>query len=134
MTISDSTRHARYTRCAVSLLQYSSLEDVAFICGISVRTLQRYMTDPQFQAILHSVQQEAISSAARQLAGIAADAVKVLHEIMNDASYPPGVRSRCADIALQQTGKYFEYHTLANRIQTLERNAKLKQDAQFDVS
>lgn len=133
MTISDTNRSNRYNQAALALLSNSSIENAAFVTGVTTRTLQRYLIDPAFQAILHDMQQQVISQASMRLSAAAGMAVETLQNIMCDDDAPYGVRSRCADLILQSCLRYAELVSLGNRVKTLERNAKLKQDAR-DVS
>jgi len=133
MTISDETRHSRHTQYAMALLNNSSIENAAFQVGVTTRTLQRYMIDPEFLAILHDLQAQVIAQASVRLSAAAGMAVETLQNIMCNDDAPYGIRSRCADILLQNVLRYAEIVSLGNRVKTLERNAKLKQDAR-DVS
>ncbi len=129
MTVSVSGRNAQWTRAALVLLQRNTIAEAADDVGVSARSLQRWLTLPDFQAILQTTCDDAMGLAARRLAGMSASAVGVLDAIMSDDLLPPGVRSRSADLVLANALKYQEAVSLAQRVRRLEQGSKGVQDA-----
>lgn len=127
MTKEDILRNRRYYRAAVSLLMNKTIYDAAEELHISARTMQRWMSDPGFQSILHDTQTEFLAQSARRLAGACGDAIDTLLEVCNDLSLPPGVRCRAADLVLSNALRLSEIVSLGNRVKQLER-AKFAKD------
>ena len=134
MTISDTNRTNRYTQAALALLSNSSIENAAFVTNITTRTMQRYLNDPEFIAILHDMQQQVISQASVRLSAAAGMAVETLQNIMCDDTAPFGIRSRCADILLQNVLRYAELVTLGNRVKNLEQAKRVSANAKENLN
>lgn len=115
-----SLRQARYSQAAMAILNTRNLEDAAFLCNISTRTLTRYLADPEFQAMLADLQQQTIEASAMSLAGASGKAVAALVDILADKDTPFGIRARVSEIILNQSLRWAEQVSLANRVKQLE--------------
>ena len=83
-----------------ALLAHRTVTDAAKSCGVSPRTLYRWLKDADFQVALKSAQQAAVSSTVRVLSELTGTAVETLAVIMADKNAADGVRVRASEVVL----------------------------------
>lgn len=88
--------------------------------GVSYRTLNRWLDNPNFKAELREASTAAIENAVIQLSELTVLAVGVLREIMTDKEASPGTRVQAANIALARFLDLRESQELEKRIAALE--------------
>jgi hypothetical protein len=121
---SEAVRQSQRTRAVAALLSCPTIESAASATGISSRTLQRYLSDPAFQSMLHDAAQSLLEHTARHLVGLSACAASTLDQVMSDPVTPAGVRARASDLILSNALKMQETVTLAQRVRKLEDTAR----------
>lgn len=107
-------------RALVALLTQPSVTLAAESCGLSERTLLRYLADPAFKAELSRKQDALLSSITASLVGLASMAIEALRDILEDADATAAVKSRTALGCLSQMRQAIELADLAERVSRLE--------------
>jgi len=111
------------SRALTALVSQPTIGDAAKACGLSRRTLRRYMADPAFRRALSEQQDHVLSLT---VAGLSALQQKALAAI--DGALSPGhdkgpLRIRAADLALKHLKELREQHDLTERVIQLEQRA-----------
>lgn len=132
MTRSDTTRQAQYTKAVAALLSTCTIQAAADTIGVTSRTMQRWMNEPEFQALLHEAQDAMLAQAAIKVTGLSGQAVSTLADVLADEDAPLGVKTRAADLALSNALRLSEQVSLAQRIRALEAKQKEVAHAQAD--
>jgi transposase-like protein len=101
-----------------ALLSHRSLEEAARAVGITTHTLLRWMKEPEFRAMYQEARRTAFSQAIGRLQEASGAAVTTTLKIMLDASAPPAIRLRAAEIVLEHAGKAVDLENLGARIPT----------------
>jgi len=94
--------------------------------------MQRWMNEPEFQALLHEAQDAMLAQAAIKVTGLSGQAVSTLADVLADEDAPLGVKTRAADLALSNALRLSEQVSLAQRIRALEAKQKEVAHAQAD--
>jgi len=113
----------RQSRAIIALLDPSNgtLGDAATAAKVGYRTLCRWVQeDPHFQHALRQAEADAIEDASRQLVGLQAHAVAVLHDILTDDEAPASVRLKAANSVLDWVLRLRELVSFEQRIARLE--------------
>lgn len=103
-----------------ALLTSSTNEAAAKKAGVSLRTLNRWLVEPNFRRALRLAQDEALERTFNRLAAVGAEAVQVLLEVAADKEAAPAARVSAARAILENLLRYTELHSLAERIAALE--------------
>lgn len=82
--LSADSLSANQERAIVALLAAPSLETAAERCGLSVRTLWRYLQDSRFEEAYRKARRHQVSAATARLQCAAEKAVTALEEIAMD--------------------------------------------------
>ena len=111
---------------ATALVGGASQEEAAAAAGMKVRTVQRRVADPGFQALLdqrraevEQLRAETVRAVADGLKRAAVGSVATLIELQ-DQQYPPAVRVRAATAALDQLTRYQRTAEFDDRLRALE--------------
>lgn len=113
---------ARQQRAIAALLSARDTRAAATAAKVGYRTLCRWLSeDPAFLEALRSAETEAISTAARLLAGEYGAAVETLAAIHRDSSQPAAVRVSAARALIEQLIKLREHAVLEERVEKLEK-------------
>ncbi len=103
-----------------ALLVSSSIEDAARRSGLSAKTVQRYLSRPEFDAAFRHHLQERVRVAAARLQSGCASAVDCLLEVIEDKEVSASVRIRAAVALLDLTRRWIEMDEFEQRLATLE--------------
>jgi hypothetical protein len=106
-----------------ALLAHRSLEDAARAVGISIKTLLRWLKEPQFDAAYRKARRAAFSQSVARLQQASSAAVSTLLKIMVDPNAPASTRVRAADSVLDHGAKAIEIEDIEVRVAELERAA-----------
>lgn len=117
---------AKRHRAAMCLLLSGNVSEAAASAGVGRRTLCRWLKDPQFKAILATLERDAIESAARRLAGSSEKALLTIERILASDSASDGLRLRAAFGLLDHALKWREQVAMDERITSLERRLGVK--------
>lgn len=106
-------------RAVVAVLASRTVTAAAEKAEVSLRTLTRWLADPDFQAALTAAEADLLAVTTRQLLSSTMAALGVVGTIMTGDG-PPGVRLRAATTWLDQARTWYETKTLEARLQALE--------------
>jgi len=113
-----------------ALLSKRNLEEAARACGISVKTLLRWMKLAEFTEAYRAARREAFSQCIVRLQHAATAATSTLLKIMLDENAPPACRVRAADTVLCHASKAIEIEDVEARVAELERITGAEGDRQ----
>ena len=105
----------------VALLSQRNIDEAARVAGIGVRTLHRWLKEPEFQAAYRKARREAYTQSVARLQQASGAAVSTLLKIMVDPGSPPSTRVRAADSVLDHSAKAIELEDIEARVANLER-------------
>jgi hypothetical protein len=105
----------------LALLTARSVEEAAKVADVPVRTLHRWMKEPDFNAAYRAAKREAYGQAIARLHQMASAAVSTLGKVMVDPGTPPATKVRAADSILNHTTKAIEIEDIEARVAELER-------------
>jgi hypothetical protein len=104
----------------VALLANRSIEEAARSVGVTNKTLQRWMKEPEFDAAYRDARKTAFGQATARLHHLSSAAVSTLGKVMLDPATPPATKVRAADSVLNHTTKAIEIEEIASRLSELE--------------
>lgn len=109
----------RKTRALQALLTCKNVTEAGEVSGIPVRTVYRWLQEPEFQAALSNAENEILDGAVRRLTALSDAAVGVLADSLAEgvADY---VRLKAAGSVLDYVLRLREMRNLEKRLQTLE--------------
>ena len=105
-----------------SLLATSKIYEAADRCGVSERTLKRWLAMPDFQAAFSEAKSELLKVATSKLRREAGAAVDVLSSVARDTEAPAASRVTAGRTLLELAFKSHETEVLEERIAALERS------------
>ena len=108
-------------RAIDALLASPSVAAAARACGLSERTVWRYLADPEFKAELRRRQDQAIAATSAALAGLSGRAVEALRDLLADSECSQSVKARVALGVLSARREATELDDLSERVAELER-------------
>jgi hypothetical protein len=104
-----------------ALMRSPSVAAAARVCGLSERTLWRYLADEEFKAELSERQSKETTALSAALAGLSSTAIETLAELMDDPEAPASVRARVALGTLKERRDVIELSELEERLAAVER-------------
>ena len=104
----------------VALLSNRSFEDAARACDTPVRTLHRWLTEPDFNSAYRSARRQAYGQTSARLQHGSAAVASTLLKVMVDPATPPATRVRAAESILSHAAKAIEIEDLEARVAVLE--------------
>jgi hypothetical protein len=105
----------------VALVSQRSTEEAARACNIPVRTLYRWLKEPEFDAAYRAVRRRAYGQSITRLQQGSTAAATTLLEVMVDPATPPSSRVRAAESVLTHAAKAIEIEEIDARVRELER-------------
>ena len=108
-------------RAIEALVGNATVVAAAVECGVSKRTLFRWLREPEFQKAFRRLQYAVVTQAHACLQGITADAVETLRELMNNREVPAGARVSACRATLTLAYDLIQAEDIQNRLETLER-------------
>jgi len=107
-----------------ALLTQPRVEDAARTAGVSVRTLYRWMREPEFAARYKEARRAASSQCSARLQQMSPAAVSTLGKIMVDPNAPAASRVRAASCILERAAQAIEIEEIETRLDALESAAE----------
>ena len=107
----------------LALLSNRSIEEAARIAGVGVRSLYRWMKEPEFDAAFREAKRASFSQSIARLHQMTSAAVSTLGKVMIDPKTPPSTRVRAADSILDHAAKAIEIEDIEARVAALEQAA-----------
>jgi len=108
-----------------ALLTHRNIEEAAAAVETSVKTLLRWMKEPEFEAAYREARRGAFSQSIARMQQASGAAVSTLLKIMIDSSAPASTRVRAADSVLDHAAKAIELEDIEARVAALERAAEV---------
>jgi hypothetical protein len=108
-------------QAVIALLTARNHEEAAQSVGISLKTLQRWQKEPEFERALRNARMAAFRQSMARLQQASVPAVTTLLKLMVDAGSPSTVKARCAYYILDQTRKGIETEEIERHVAELER-------------
>jgi len=110
-------------RAVAALLSKSTIRAAARECGVSSRTLQRVMKQPEFESAYRDAKSKLVREATAKLTANSGRAAEVLRSIFADRRATSGARVAAATNTIRLTLEAFEIEELERRIAALEENS-----------
>ena len=114
------TLSANEMRAIAAMLSARDVRDAAKQCGVSERTMHRYLADVNFQAALRQATSDALTQTVRRLSVLSTLAVGVLAKEMSNTRSSPNARIKAACAILSHVLPFTENVDLSERIAALE--------------
>lgn len=113
---------AQQRRAIVALLNPVNRTNgqAADAAGCSLRSIQRWLDDPDFVAELRKAEAHALDQATRRLIGLQDVAITTLGNLLHDRETRDGVRRSAARDTLEFGMRLQEHRDLLERIEALE--------------
>ncbi len=114
----------------IALLTNRSTEEAARAINLGIRTLYRWLKDPDFNAGFRAARRNAFSQSIARLQQMCSAAVSTLGKVMVDPATPAATKVRAADSILNHSAKAIEIEDIEARVTELERateNSKSRQ-------
>jgi hypothetical protein len=108
----------------LALLSSRNLEEAAKAAGVTSRTLNRWLKEPEFNSAYRAAKRAAFDQAIARLHQFSSAAVSTLGKVMLDPATPPATKVRAADSILDHTAKAIETEDLEARLAALEEAAQ----------
>lgn len=112
-------------KAIASLLTERDARAASKACGVSYRTICRWLENADFKAELRTASKQAVDTAILRLSDLTGEAVGVLREIMTDKDASAGTRVQAANIALARFLDLRELQELEERLQRIEKELNL---------
>jgi alkylhydroperoxidase family enzyme len=123
LTISGGKKEA----AILALLTSRSVEDAARTAEVPLRTLYRWMNEPQFDAVYRKAKRVAFGQAVSRLQQGTGAAAAVM--LMADTATPASTRLRAADCVFGHAKSAIEMEEIEARIAALEQAAELSKQS-----
>lgn len=118
MTTEDLNRNQQLALDA--LLDAASVAEAARACGLSDRTLWRYLRDPAFADALKRRRAEAVQENTTGLVVLARRGREALFELLDDEETPPAILARIGLAAQDLAREAVELEDVLERLDALE--------------
>jgi hypothetical protein len=115
-------------KALIALLETTSVRQAAEKCGLSERTLFKFLEDADFKTEYRNARRQTVESAIAKIQNAASEAVERLRDLMHCEN--PVVEARCAQIIYENSVKGMEMLDLAERLEEVE-NEFAKQTIAF---
>ena len=103
-----------------ALLSQPTVEQAARSINIGLRTLLRWLQNPEFKQAYYKARRDAFGQATARLQQASGAAVMTLLKIMVDPNAPASTRVRAADSVLDHGAKAIEIEDIEARVAALE--------------
>jgi DNA-binding MurR/RpiR family transcriptional regulator len=107
-------------RAVAALLSKPTIRAAARECGVSSRTLQRVMKQPEFESAYREAKYRLVREATAKLTANSGRAAEVLRRVFDDRKATPGARVAAATQTIRLTLESYEIEELDRRIRALE--------------
>ncbi|MCL2071597.1 MAG: phBC6A51 family helix-turn-helix protein [Oscillospiraceae bacterium] len=115
----------KQSQAVSALISCPTVKQAAAECGISERTIYRWLEKPDFVAALDKARQQVSKRITKAVISRAERAAKVLDEVMSDVEMPPPSRVSAAKCLLDTAFKAIETEEILKRIEALEKEDDL---------
>ena len=108
-------------------MQHRRVEDAAEACGLSPRTIYRYLDDPAFLAQLWQSEGIVLDQATRQLLQLQNAAITTFYQVLTSKNAAPSIKLRAAAAVMDYLLRLRELRAIETRIARLEELAYERQ-------
>jgi len=108
-------------RAVAALLTKPTIRAAARECGVSSRTLQRVMKQPEFESAYRDARRALVREATAKLTANSGRAADILRKVFDDRKATPGARVAAATQTIRLTLEGYELEELERRISDLEK-------------
>ena len=123
MTGSNTKLGHKKEEAIVALLSQRGVEDAARACNTPVRTLYRWLKDPEFDVAFRAARRQAYGQSISRLQQGSGAAATTLLKVMVDPATPASTRVRAAEAVLSHAAKAIEIEDIEARVAALEQSA-----------
>jgi N-acyl-D-aspartate/D-glutamate deacylase len=109
---------------AITLSQGKTQAQAAAEAGCGLRTVQRWVTQPEFQEYICQSKRESYQQAISKLVSYTTNAVAVLDSVAADVRVPASTRVAAAKVILDSAIKAYGQEELERRVSELEEKLK----------
>ena len=114
----------------LALLTTRSVEEAARTANIPLRTVYRWLKEPEVDAAYRKAKRSAFGQSIARLQQGSGTAASTMLKIMIDPSVPPSTRLRAADCVFGHAKNAIELEGIEARLAALEQAAELKKGQQ----
>ena len=114
------TSTSNQEKIIAALLETGNQRDAAQKAGVSVRTVQRYLTQADFITRYNEEKRKILDAANVQIQGALAPSIKALRSIVENKKAPLSTKVMAARAILEYSIRLAEYSELEARIRILE--------------
>ena len=107
----------------LALLTTRSVEEAAKTCNAPVRTLYRWLSEPEFDSAYRAAKRKAFAQSTARLQQASSAAASTLMKVMVDPATPAATKVRAAESILSHGAKAIEIEDIEARLEELERGA-----------
>ena len=108
-------------RAVAALLTKPTIRAAARECGVSSRTLQRVMKQPEFESAYRDARRALVREATAKLTANSGRAADILRKVFDDRKAAPSARVGAAVSTIRLTLEGYELEELERRISDLEK-------------
>lgn len=108
------------TKALNALVSNATVEEASEACGLSKRTIYRYLQEPEFITAFYNAQGLLLTNAVRGLSVLSQAAVETIEDILNDESSKPHHRLKASEMIFSYLLKLRTAQTLERRVKELE--------------
>jgi hypothetical protein len=127
MAARGSTLVRKQEEAIAALLTQRNIEEAARESGISVRTLLRWLKEPEFDKAYREARRAVFKQSVARMQQACGAAVTTLLKVMVDPTTPASTRIRAADSILDHSEKSIEIEDIEARVADLETAATNQQ-------
>lgn len=118
--IDYSALTSKQHKALTALLSGADKPTAAAAAGVTVRTIDRYLNDPDFRVAIDQATGAAVGDVARRMIGGMETAVSIMLHLAEDIETPSSVRLRAAIAIVEHGPRLFEQVELIRRLEALE--------------
>jgi len=126
MAESEIKLGAKKDAAILALLTSRSVEEAARVADVPIRTLYRWLKEPEFDAEYRRAKRIAFGQAISRLQQGSGAAATVMLKLMADPATPASTRLRAADCILEHAKSAIELEDVEARVAALEQAADLE--------
>jgi hypothetical protein len=115
----------RQEEAIAALLSTRGVDEAAKACNTPVRTLYRWLSEPEFDAAYRAARRKAFGQCTARLQHAASAAATTLVKVLLDAGTPASTRVRAAECIISHASKAMEIEDVEARVTALEQGAEL---------
>lgn len=130
MAISGDKLGAKQEAAILALLTARSIEEAARTSNVALRTLHRWLKEPEFDAANRRAKRAAFGQAVARLHQGSSAAAATMLKLMVDPAVPASTRLRAADCVFTHAKNAIETEEIEARVAALEQAAELSKETQ----